>query len=462
MLRGVEPDEIGEVSDLRQNLTEGELAYLDDPRPLVEEVERRRKRERRKFLRDLDTQRDQLDIELGPDRGAGGPAGPQGGFEELDEPPEGIEFDGELGGADDPTVGSEGFMPPIGAGGSSEDASAGGDAPPADDTPEMMPPIGDTGADDAPGDTEQGSTEGAMMPSIEGGEAADEELFSEIEFEEEDGDEAVEEEGATGEIPGIIIGVELAKSLSVQLGDELNVVTPRGDIGPTGPIPRSRPFRVVGIFKSGMYEYDSKYGYTHLDDARDFLNIEGASGVELKTVHIERAVPIAQQLQERFGDRVEVLDWVEMNHSLFYALKLEKIAMFVVLTFIILVASFSIVAMLIMIVIEKGSEIAVMKSLGMSNAGVMRTFIFQGTVIGTVGTTIGLGLGLLICYLLEEVGFPLDSEVYYISTLPVDVNPLEVLLVVVCAIGISMLATIYPARQASRLDPVEGLRYGYE
>ncbi|MEC9400508.1 MAG: FtsX-like permease family protein, partial [Myxococcota bacterium] len=144
--------------------------------------------------------------------------------------------------------------------------------------------------------------------------------------------------------------------------------------------------------------------------------------------------------------------------SLFYALKLEKIAMFVVLTFIILVASFSIIAMLIMIVIEKGREIAVLKSLGATDGGIMRTFIFQGTVIGTVGATIGLAGGLVICFLLEKVGFPLDPDVYYISTLPIDINLEEIVSVVVCAILISILATIYPSIQAARLKPVDGLR----
>ena len=153
-----------------------------------------------------------------------------------------------------------------------------------------------------------------------------------------------------------------------------------------------------------------------------------------------------------------MLDWKELNRSLFYALKLEKIAMFVVLTFIILVASFSIIAMLIMIVIEKGREIAVLKSLGATDGGIMRTFIFQGTVIGTVGATIGLAGGLVICFLLEKVGFPLDPDVYYISTLPIDINLEEIVSVVVCAILISILATIYPSIQAARLKPVDGLR----
>jgi lipoprotein-releasing system permease protein len=192
--------------------------------------------------------------------------------------------------------------------------------------------------------------------------------------------------------------------------------------------------------------------------AREFLGAEGATGVELKTKDVERSIEIASQVEQKLGNSVVVLDWQELNRSLFYALKLEKIAMFVVLTFIILVASFSIVAMLIMIVIEKGREIALLKAIGATDAAIMRTFIFQGTVIGAVGAVIGLGLGLLICWLLETVGFPLNSDVYYISTLPVAVEVDEVVGVVVAAVGISMLATIYPSWQAARLRPVDGLR----
>jgi lipoprotein-releasing system permease protein len=261
------------------------------------------------------------------------------------------------------------------------------------------------------------------------------------------------------DIPGLLIGPELARSLQVRLGDEVNVVTPRGEIGPMGPIPRSRPFRVVGIFYSGMYEYDANFAYTALEDALGFLDYEGPTGIEIKTVDVDASVGIARLIQQAMGDDVRVLDWQELNRSLFFALKLEKIAMFVVLTFIILVASFSIVAMLIMIVIEKGREIAILKSMGATDAGVMRTFMLQGTVIGTVGAVAGLILGLGICYFLATVGLPLDSEVYYISTLPVEVDPVEIVLIVVCAVVISLLATIYPSFQAARLRPVEGLRY---
>jgi len=259
-------------------------------------------------------------------------------------------------------------------------------------------------------------------------------------------------------LPGLIIGKELARSLQVSLGQEVNVVTPHGEMGPMGPMPRSRPFKVVGVFYSGMYEYDANMAYTTVADAQSFLDMDGVSGIELKTVDVERADVIANSVRAAVGDRAKVLDWQELNRSLFYALKLEKIAMFVVLTFIILVASFSIVAMLVMIVIEKGREIAILKAIGAPNAGIMRTFMFQGTVIGVVGAFLGLFFGLAICFFLTEYGFPLNSEVYYISTLPVDVDPVEIVSVVFAAIIISFLATIYPSIQAAKLNPVEGLR----
>lgn len=284
-------------------------------------------------------------------------------------------------------------------------------------------------------------------------------LFDEEGVEEADGamPEIVDEE-ESGRIPGLIIGKELARSLQVSLGQEVNVVTPNGEMGPMGPMPRSRPFRVVGVFYSGMYEYDANMAYTSIQDAQSFLAMTGVTGIELKTEDVEKADLVATTVRAAVGDRARVLDWQELNRSLFYALKLEKIAMFVVLTFIILVASFSIVAMLVMIVIEKGREIAILKALGASNAGIRRTFVFQGTVIGVVGAFSGLVMGLAICYFLSEFGFPLNSEVYYISTLPVDVDPVEIVTVVLAAIGISYLATIYPSIQAAKLNPVEGLR----
>ena len=421
MLRGIEPDQIGEVSDLDTALEceegEGKLEYLHDPKPLLERLEKEQEKERLALQEEIESARKEIEEErkksdslmVGGERDAGSLGNHEPDAGEAETVGETQEED-------------EGGMPPIvpsqgdSEGGSEEEAGGG------------MPPIAPGGSDESEG--------GGSMPSITGDET--------------------EESSA---LPGIIVGKELAKSLQVELGDEINVVTPQGEMGPTGPIPRSRPFRVVGIFYTGMYEYDANYAYTTIVDARDFLDRQGVTGVELKTNNVDQAIPMANKLQEILPETMNVLDWKEMNRSLFYALKLEKIAMFVVLTFIILVASFSIIAMLIMIVLEKKRDISVLKSMGMTDGGIMRIFVYQGVVIGAIGATLGLILGLTICFLLVEFGFPLDSEVYYISTLPVEINPVEVVLVVVCTILISFIATIYPSWKASKLRPVEGLRY---
>ena len=412
ILRGIEPDTIGSVSTLVRDMQEGNLSYLVDAAPLKKELSERRDKDMEELLARIRAERDERDVE-------------------IDAQAATARADVGLA-ADDPDASldeePEGVMPPM----PHEELGV------ADEEDSGMPPMPHE---------EEGAQQDGEMPPLPGDDAA---AMPPLPGDEDD---------AAVRLPGLIVGPELAKSLQVELGDEVNVVTPNAEMGPMGPIPRSRPFRVVGIFYSGMYEYDANFAYTYIEDARSFLSVTGATGIELRTVAVEDAVGVAADLQKLLGPSVEVLDWQELNKSLFYALKLEKIAMFVVLTFIILVASFSIVAMLIMIVIEKGREIAILKSMGATNGGVMRTFIFQGLVIGTGGALIGLGGGLGICYFLATIGFPLNSEVYYISTLPVDVDPIEVLAVVICAVCISLLATIYPSIQAARLNPVDGLRY---
>lgn len=470
VLRGINPETIGQVSDLDDSLegekAEGKLEYLTDPAPLMERLEEERESELGSFREEFEEARERYEQEKqnAKQDGAGGGAretfdgegaGPNDGeVPDLPEP-------GESGSNDAPEMRPIEEMESTGG----ESSGNGGDGDGSSgDTEESsgvdMPSIaGDEGGEtDADGDSSGGDE--AAMPSIagdDGGGSGDDEST--------DGDDgampSVADEGdsSSDELPGILIGKELAKSLQVELGSEINVVTPQGEMGPTGPIPRSRPFQVVGIFYTGMYEYDANNAYTSLQDARDFLDIQGVSGVELKTTDVDKAFGAARTLESKLPDSLEVLDWKEMNRSLFYALKLEKIAMFVVLTFIILVASFSIIAMLIMIVLEKKRDISVLKSMGMTDSGVMRIFIYQGVAIGAIGAAIGLIVGLTICFLLVEFGFPLDSEVYYISTLPVEIDPVEISLVVAATILISLFATIYPSRKASKLRPVEGLRY---
>lgn len=263
-------------------------------------------------------------------------------------------------------------------------------------------------------------------------------------------------------VEGLILGKELRDNLAVFLGNEVNIMSPMGDVGPTGSIPKSRPYRVVGVFYSGMYEYDTKYVYTTLSSAQRFFNLgDRVTGIEIRIEDMDDAGHYKALIEAALKDHPEVVvkDWRELNGNLFSALMLEKIAMFVILTFIILVASFSILCLLIMIVIEKGREIAIFKAMGASTASIMRVFMIQGGVIGVTGTVIGATLGLLLCWVIAGWGIELPEDVYYLSHVPVEVRPLEVALICCASVLISLLATLPPSVLAARLDPVEGLRY---
>ncbi len=433
VLRGVEPKRVGEVSDLAADMVKGKLEYLKNPRPLMKKLDAEREKHIDEILKRVGKDRDDFAKEKAAKADAGSP--PTG-------PPEAGSADAGPAKADQmpPLPGQESGAPP---------APATKDGAQSNDGEDVMPPIFE--------DQDNGSA-AKKGAKTDGGDAMPP-IFGADDSGADQGGSSSGAESDDEKLPGIVVGIELAKSLQTKLGSEINVVTPEGQMGPTGMMPRSRPFRVVGIFKSGMYEYDANYAYTGFDDATDFLNRKGASGIEIKTVDPNQAIAIAAVLQKKLGSKYNVLDWKEMNRSLFFALELEKIAMFVVLAFIILVASFSIVAMLIMIVIEKARDIAILKSMGVTSGGVARIFVFQGLVIGALGTLIGVVLGLLICWYLKVYGVPLDSEVYYISKLPVDVNPVEVASIIICSLVISLGATWYPSYLASKLKPVDGLRY---
>ncbi len=262
-------------------------------------------------------------------------------------------------------------------------------------------------------------------------------------------------------LPGIVIGRELARSgLRVSVGDPVNVLSPFGDLGPAGPQPRSRTFRVAGVFYSGMYEFDSKFAYVDIGEAQRFFGTgDAVTGLEVKVREVDAARPtMSRVLHALDGYPYRVKDWSDMNRSLFSALQMEKVVMAVILGFIVLVASFIIVATLIMLVLEKTKEIAVLKSMGAGVPSVMKIFVAEGVVIGAIGTAFGLILGWGSCLLIDKVGIPLDPEVYYISNLPVLVEPAQFALVALAAMALSYLATIYPATKAARLRPVDGLR----
>lgn len=260
-------------------------------------------------------------------------------------------------------------------------------------------------------------------------------------------------------LPGVVVGRELAKNLRVFVGDDVNVVSPMGDIGPTGPIPKAKPFRTAAIFFSGMYEYDSKYVYMALPAAQKFLSLEDeVTGLELKLKNPEDSGPVMERVRAALGPGFETADWKELNRSLFSALKLEKIAMFIALCFIIVVAAFSIVSNGIMLVLEKGREVAILKSMGASDGSVQRIFVLLGLYMGVLGTTFGVLTGCGVCWALDHFGLPLDTDVYYITKLPVNVNAGELLAVLFASLLLSLLATLYPARLAAQLRPVDGLR----
>jgi lipoprotein-releasing system permease protein len=262
-------------------------------------------------------------------------------------------------------------------------------------------------------------------------------------------------------LPGIIIGQELARALRLYLGDEVNVVAPLGALGPSGPMPKARAFRVAGIFYSGMYEYDMKFTYVALGTAQRFLNLGHAiSGIEIKVGNVDAAPAIARSLPPRLQrPELRVRDWQELNSRLFGALALEKLAMFIALGIAILVASFCIAATLTLMVQEKGREVAILKAMGTSDRSVVGVFIIEGGLIGVLGAAFGLFLGYMVCFAAEHFGIRMNPEVYYMDRLPVHIDPMEVALTGVAAIAVCLLVTIYPAILASRLRPVDALRY---
>jgi lipoprotein-releasing system permease protein len=262
--------------------------------------------------------------------------------------------------------------------------------------------------------------------------------------------------------PGIILGNELARNIGASRGEPVTVISPLGRLTPLGRVPRSQTFRVAGIFDSGMYEYDSTIAYVSLWAAQRFLGIgDRVTGIEVRVDDIYEADRVARAIGKALdGYPYWSRDWMRMNKNLFSALKLEKIVMFIILTLIILVAAFNIVGTLIMVVIEKTRDIAILKSMGATRRSIMKIFMIEGAVIGLVGTLLGLLGGYTLCTLLATYKFiELPSDVYYISTLPVQMNPLDVALIALAAIVITLAASVYPAWQASRFDPAEAIRY---
>jgi lipoprotein-releasing system permease protein len=264
-------------------------------------------------------------------------------------------------------------------------------------------------------------------------------------------------------LPGVVIGRSLSKRLAVGLGDCLQITSPQigmsyGASGSRPPI--AKQFRVIAIFEAGFDQYDSKLVYTDLYEAQAFYEQgDSVTGVEAKVDDIDKAADIAKQVDKILANGVyHTMDWRELNHGLFTALLIQQIAMSVVLTLIIVVAAFTVIATLIMVVLDKKKEIALLKAIGASDDAILRVFVYQGGIIGLVGTALGLVLGWVSCKFLLAYGFPLDPKVYFISKLPVNVRPTEFIITGVVAILICLVATIFPALYAARLRPSDGLR----
>ena len=268
---------------------------------------------------------------------------------------------------------------------------------------------------------------------------------------------------------GIILGKELLRRLGVGVGDIVSMVSPVSRVTPVGLIPRMKLFKVVGVFESGMYEYDANLSFILLKSAQKFFSMKnGVSGIEVRVADIEQAGNIASVIQNKLGFPYLVRDWMRMNRNLFSALKLEKIVMFIILILIIFVAAFNIVSTLFMLVMEKAKEIAILKSMGASCSSVMKIYSYQGLVIGLVGTFLGCATGFVIVPNLNEivssiesifgiVAFP--SDVYYLDRLPSKIQYMDSFLIIIFSIVICLAASLYPAWRASKLDLVDGLRY---
>jgi lipoprotein-releasing system permease protein len=275
--------------------------------------------------------------------------------------------------------------------------------------------------------------------------------------------------GSDPPLPGVVIGKELAGHLNLYLGDTVNVISPLGNITPLGMIPKMKRYRVAGIFNTGMFEYDSTLAYVALGEAQSFLGMgDTVTGIQLKVADVYKTGDIVRKINRNIGFPYYARDWMQMNKNILFALKTEKMVMFIILTLIVLVAAFGIASTLFMVVMEKTKDIAILKSMGATGSSIMRIFILEGLIIGVTGTMLGVMGGLLVALNLEPIvgfvqrvtGFELFSkDVYYLDRFPSLVIPGDVLLISVTAVIISFLATLYPSWQASRMAPAEALRY---
>lgn len=262
------------------------------------------------------------------------------------------------------------------------------------------------------------------------------------------------------ELPGILIGRNLAEQLGVGTGDTATVLSPQGTLSPMGVIPRTRRVRVAGVYTLGLFEFDAAYGFVSLEFAERFLGKAAPDLIELRVEDIDEAPGISERIPSELGIGYVSQDWADMNQALFSALWLEKMAISITIALIVMVAALNIVASLVLLVMEKSRDIAILKTMGTSSRRVMTIFMLQGLVIGVAGTTVGAAGGLALCWVFDRyrlIQIPMD--VYQVSYVPFVVQPFDFAVVIVSAVFICFLATIYPSRQASQLDPVQALRF---
>jgi ABC-type lipoprotein release transport system permease subunit len=492
ILSGIIPDQQASVSNLPSLVRQGAYEYLEhpesipDPDPFAMEDED----ETPWRLRHLEKQRKSDDKRT---RSFEGQKAKEGGAFDLPPPPipptledddgavpELPDLEGDEGGWEDPAteLDRRGIAPP----GTEDDLDAAkGEPEPGAPDEELPADPPRTPEDEAgprfgelpPPEPEEAADDGWEDPAAEvdrlreAGELPPPDREPEPEPEPEDGTDLEPAEDAADDEPildPVLIGRELSMELGVRVGAEVQLVTPVGRMTPAGRIPGVLGAKIAGVFFSGMYEYDRKNVYAPLPIVQRFLRAgDRVTGIEVKLVDVERidegkAAVVAAV--ERLGrsDELLVQDWRDLNRNLFSAMFLEKVAMFIALLFVVLVASFGILASNLMSVMEKSKEIAILKAMGTPDSGILRVFVAEGLCVGILGSFGGIGMGLALCWALDRFGLPLNENVYYIEKLPVVVNPLEVALVGVAALVIVCFSSLYPALVASRLRPVDGLR----
>ncbi len=263
-----------------------------------------------------------------------------------------------------------------------------------------------------------------------------------------------------GVVGGVVIGEDLSRSLRASVGDTISVLTPEGaTLSPMGLIPRARRLEVVGVFNLGLREYDSSYGFVALDVAGRLFNRDGVDLMELRVENLADAPQVARAVTETLGAEYFAEDWSQLNQSLFQALWLEKMAIGITIGLIMMVAALNIVASLVLLVMEKSRDIAILKTMGAASGSIRLIFVLQGAIIGAVGTTVGAACGVTVSYLADRYRWIQVPDVYDVAWVPFRVEPSNFLLVVLGSFAVCLLATLYPSRQASRLDPAEALRY---